>query len=420
MAEVVVSASRFDVFRNRNFRVYFIGQLLSTFGTWLQIFAQAWLVLDLTDDKGALAVTIGLSTLPLLLFGSAAGSLADRVDNRKLLIMTSSALGLLAALLGFVSASGHVTLWWVNVIAVAGGFVSAVERPVSNSILFELVGREQLSAAVGINSTIMSAGRLVSPAIGGVIVAVWGKTPCFFANAASFLIVIAALVMLRPGEMVKRTGPARARGGVREGFRYVRSTPAVRRPMLMMAIIGLLAYNFPITSPAMVKYVFEHGARAGGITQSISGIGSVLAGIWVAGRAFNERRLALAAIAFGAVMTASASAPSIYVYAATGFFLGATATMFMAIDQTVLQQAAAGEMQGRVMSLFVIATFGTTPIGAFLVGGLIKAVSARAPLYVGGIASVLCGVALLASSDASVTSPARPQVPAAHTPPGSR
>ena len=331
-------ANRMAAFGIRNFRVYFVGQVLSTLGTWLQIFAQAWLVLELTDRKSAVPLTIAVSTLPLLLFGSHAGVLADRFDNRKLLLITSVLLGALAVVLGVLSQSGHANVWNVNVLAFLAGTVGALERPVSSSILFELVGREQLSGAVAINGTIMSLGRLVSPAIGGLIIDRWSVTPCFFINAASYLLVIVALMMLRRREMIERPRIPRTPGAMRKAVAYVRSVPGVGRPLLLMAFVGTLAFNFPAVTPPMFKFVLNGSERAMGITQSISGVGSVIAGYALAGRKFSEKSIALASIAFGVALAAAGSAPNVVVWGFFGFAVGFTASSLQAVNQTVLQR----------------------------------------------------------------------------------
>ena len=253
---------RFGAFDARNFRSYFVGQLVSTIGTWMQTFSQAWLVLELTGRSDRLGITVALQFLPLLVFGAQAGVLAHRIDNRKLLAATSACGGLLALGLGLLTSAGHVSIWWIYVFAGAFGCVSAVERPAMQAIVSQLVDADRLASAISINGIINTAARLIGPSIAGLIIATWDIAGCFYVNAASYLVVIAALVALRAREMIERPRRAKGAGGLREGLRYVRARPAILRPLLVMAVVGTLAYNFQTTIPSMVRFGFHRGAAA--------------------------------------------------------------------------------------------------------------------------------------------------------------
>ena len=388
---------RLAAFDHWNFRAYFVGQLLSSIGTWMQTFALGWLVIDLTERSGLLGVTVALQFLPLLLFGAQAGVLADRVDNRMLLVGTSLCGLVLGAGLGVLVWSGHATIWWIYLFAGAFGVVSAIERPAMQAILFQLVGPERLTSAVSINGIINTAARLVGPSIAAAIIALWSIAGCFFVNAVSYIVVIAALLALRIAELVDRPRRAKGAGGLREGFDYVRAHPDVARPLLVMAVVGTLAYNFQTTIPSMVRFGFDRGSASTAAVMSLSAIGSITAGLVVAGLRLNPRTsLALSCFGLAFGMVLFGAAPSYAFFVAACIPLGFLSSSFLTIDATVLQQATDPAMQGRVMGLHQIAWFGSTPIGALLMGWLIEVSSPRAPFFVGAASALVCGVLVVA------------------------
>jgi MFS family permease len=391
------ASTRFAAFDSWNFRVYFGGQLLSNVGTWMQTLAQAWLVLELTNRSDRLGITIALQFAPLLIFGALAGVLADKFENRRLLIVTSALSGLLALALGIVVSSEHVTIWWIYGFALAFGFVQAVERPTMQAVIFQLVGRDRLASAIGINGTILTTGRLLGPGIAGLIIGRYGVAPCFYINAASYLLVIAALFMLRTHELVSRPQLERTKGQLREGLRYVRARPEVMRPLAVMVVVGLVAYNFQTTMPAIVKFEFHRSAGSVGAVQSISAIGSVFGGLLMAGITPHPRRtLAFVTAAFGVCLLGFAMSPNFGWFVAVSIPVGVASSAFTTVNLTVLQQATDPAMQGRVMSLHQIAWQGTTPIGALFMGWLIEASTPRVPFYLGGFAALACGIAVIA------------------------
>jgi MFS family permease len=398
----------------RNFRLYFGGQVVSTIGTWMQLTAQAWLVLQLTNSGAALGVNVALQTLPLLLLGVWAGTVADRIDNRKLLVVTAL-LGMAQAIgLGVLVATGAVTTMWVYLFSLLFGIVFAFDRPASNALLYELVDTEELPSAIGLNSVIQSAGRLVGPAVGGVLIATVGISSCFFVNAASFLAVVAALVALRRAQMFPRLAAEHHRGQLREGLRYVWHRPDLRLGILVMAVVGTFAYNFSVLIPAMVKFEYGAGAGALGLVQSLSGVGAVIGGLAIAslGRP-TMRVLGVSAAAFGVLIGVSAVMPVLAAYAAVWLPLGAASAVFSTVDQMVLQRGADPAFQGRVMSLFTIAWWGTTPVGAIVIGAVIEALSPRAALGVGATAAFASGIAVLVLRRASWSHVADPFEPPA-------
>ena len=268
----------FSSLRVRNFRIYFAAQLISVSGTWMQSVAQAWLVLHLTDSGVALGIVVGLQFLPMLLLGPFGGLVADRVNKRHLLFFTQSAGGLLALVLGVLVVTDTVVLWQVYLLAGLLGVVNLFDNPARQTFMIEMVGRDDLANAVSLNSSLMNMSRVVGPAIGGVIITVFGLGVCFFVNAASYVAVLVGLAMMRTRELHRSVPVPRARGQVREGFRYVWATPALRNVLLSVALIGIFAYNFTVTLALLAKGTFHGGAGTYAVLTSCMGAGAVVGG----------------------------------------------------------------------------------------------------------------------------------------------
>jgi len=400
----MTSTSRFAAFGNRNFRLYFIGQTISSIGTWTQSLAVVWLVLELTNRADRLGIATALQFIPMLLLGAPAGVLADKIDNRRLLVATSAASGLLALAFGVVVATGSVTIWWIYALTLLLGFVLAVERPAMQAILYQLVGPELLPSGVAANSTINSFSRLIGPAIAGVLIATVGVNACFFINAASYLVVIGALVALRSSELVSRPLVGRAKGKLREGFAYVRSHPDVARPLLVMTVVGTVAYNFQTTFPSMVRFGFHRGAGSVGTAMSVSAIGSIIGGIYIAGVKPHPRRtLAIVLAGFAMGCLALSITPGFWPFVAVSIVLGFASASFQSVNTVVLQQATEPSMQGRVMALHQMAWFGSTPVGALLMGWVIQISSPRVPFALGGLAALVCAAVVIGRSERRAT-----------------
>lgn len=388
---------RFAAFGNRNFRLYFVGQTISSIGSWTQALAVTWLVLEITNRSDRLGISMALQFLPLLLLGASAGVLADKFDNRRLLLTTSVLSGLLASTFAAVVGTGHVTIWWIYALSFLLGLVLAVERPTMQAILFQLVGPDLLPSAVAANGTINSVSRLIGPAVAGALISVAGIEACFYVNAASYLVVIGALVALRSGELIDRPRIGQMKGRLREGFAYVRTRPDVARPLLVMTAVGTIALNFPTTFPSMVRFGFHRGAGSVGIAMSVSAIGSIIAGIYIAGIKPHPRRtLAIALAGFAAACLALAITPGYWPFVAMSVVLGFASASFQSVNAIVLQQSTDPSMQGRVMALHQMALFGSTPIGALLMGWVIHVSSPRVPFALGGLSALVCAAAVIA------------------------
>ncbi len=392
---------RIAAFRHPNFRRYFAGQVISSVGTWVQSLAVTWLVLDLTGRSDRLGVAVALQFLPMLVLGAPAGVLADRVDNRRLLMTTSAASAIVALLFGLVVANGATDLGLIYGLTLVSGLVMAVERPAMQAMLFQLVGRDVLPSAVAANSTIMSMSRLVGPALGGVIIATSGVAWCFYANAVSYVVVLVALAGIARHQLVARPAGARQQRALRAAVAYVRTHEDVRRPLLVMAVVGLVALNFQTTFPSLVRFEFGRGAGGVGTAMSVSAIGSFLGGVYAAGIQPHPRRTLAAVLAgFALALFVVAAAPTYAAFVVLSVPLGFASAWFQSVDTVVLQQATEPSMQGRVMALQQMAWFGTSPIGALAMGWVMQTTNARVPFVLGGAAALACAVALMAGRGA--------------------
>ncbi len=383
----------FSSLRNRNYRLYFIGQIISVSGTWMQRLAQAWLILKLTHNNGfALGVESGLQFLPLLLFGAWGGVIADRFDKRRLLYLTQIAAGLLALGLGLIVAVGAATVFLDYLFSVLLGFVNVIDNPARQTFVMEMVGRDELPNAVGLNSVVMNSSRVVGPAIGGIVIEAVGLAPCFLFNASSYLAVLFALWLMKADALQRVAIVPRAKGQLREGFRYMWSDRMVRTPLVMMAVIGTLAFNFQVVIPLMSTGIFGLGAGGFGGLTSAMGAGAVLGGLAAASRrGVSYRRLLGLTYAMGVSILLAAAAPTLATEVVALFLMGAASFAFIATANTTLQLTSRPEMRGRVMALYAIAFLGSTPVGSPIIGWICVVFGPRAGFALGGVAAIVAG-----------------------------
>ncbi len=384
----------FSSLKIRNYRLYFIGQIISVSGTWMQRLAQAWLILRLTHNNGfALGVESALQFLPMLVFGAWGGVIADRYDKRKLLYLTQIVAGVLALGLGLIVALGAATVFLDFLFSVLLGFVNVIDMPARQTFVMEMVGRDELPNAVGLNSVVMNSSRVVGPAIGGIAISVVGLAPCFFFNAASYLAVLLALWMMTAAQLRPVAIVPKAKGQLREGFQYVWSDRMVRTPLVMMAVIGTLAFNFQVVIPLISTKTFGLGAGGFGGLTSAMGAGAVLGGLAAASRkGVSYRRLLALTYAMGVSILLAAAAPTLLTEVIALFVMGAASFAFIATANTTLQLTARPEMRGRVMALYSIAFLGSTPVGSPIIGWICAVWGARTGFAIGGFAALIAGV----------------------------
>ncbi|HEY9523706.1 MAG TPA: MFS transporter, partial [Thermopolyspora sp.] len=271
----------FRSLRNRNYRLYASGSIVSNVGTWMQRTAQDWLVLDLTGGSGtALGVTTALQFLPVMLFGLWGGVLADRYAKRPVLIITQALLGLISLVTGVLVVTGGVQVWHVYVLAFALGCVSCVDVPTRQSFVVEMVGRQDLSNAIALNSSIFNLARVVGPAIAGVLI-YWfaGTGPIFLINAVTFVATIGGLIMMRATELHTPDRVPRAKGQLREGLTYVLRDPALLMPITVVGFMALFMQSFSMSIALMAREVFDGGASAFGAASSAFAVGALGGGL---------------------------------------------------------------------------------------------------------------------------------------------
>ncbi|QOY90968.1 MFS transporter [Paludibaculum fermentans] len=391
----------FRSLRSRNFRLWMAGSLVSNIGTWIQRVAQDWLVLtQLTHrDATALGIVMGLQFAPQLLFLPWTGSAADRLNQRKLLMLTQATMGLLALILGVLTITGVVQLWHVYVFAFLSGSGAALDAPVRQTFVAEMVGDEDLSNAVALNSTSFNAARMFGPAVAGLLIAQVGIGWAFLLNGLSFGAVLLSMSFFRLSELRERPRAHPTTSGFLEGFRCVWRTPDLRAILVMLFLIGTFGLNFPIYISTMAVNVFHSGAGAFGLLSSIMAVGSLSGALFAAGRRKpNLASLATGAGIFGLGCTLAALAPGYWWFAAALAITGAAALTLTNGTNSIMQLSAEPSMRGRVMALRVAVALGGTTLGAPIAGWVANHFGPRWSLGIGaaaGFAAALVAVTVL-------------------------
>ncbi len=387
----------FAALRVRNFRLYFIGQLISVSGTWMQSLAQGWLVLQMTGSALDLGVAVALQYVPMLLFGTYGGLVADRHEKRRILYCTQSAAGLLALLLGILVSTHHVDVYGVYAVAFGLGIVNLFDVPARQAFVQQMVGRDLIANAVSLNSVLMNSGRLIGPGIAAGVIALVGTAACFYLNAASFVAVLVALVMMNGKAFLPMRTVDREKGQLRLGLRYAFSTPLLRNVIIAVAMAGTFAYNFTVTLPLFATRTFhDTTATHYGLLMGAMGLGAVLGGLVVARRSRpTPRMLAVLMLGFGLCMALAAFAPTVTLAEIAMIPVGACSIAVIATANSLLQLNSTEHMRGRVMSLYSIAFLGTTPIGAPLVGLVVAWSNPRVGIFMGAGVLLLTGLVLL-------------------------
>jgi len=379
----------FDSLAVPNYRRYFVGQLVSLSGNWMQTVAALWLVLSLTGSGVAVGLTTALQFLPMLLFGAWGGLLADRFPKRRLLMTTQTLMAIPAIALFVVTTGGIAAPWMVFLAVFAMGAVNAVDNPTRQSFAIEMVGPDRVVNAVSLNSVIVQSARIIGPAFAGVLIAGLGIGPCFAVNVLSFGAMIFALWGMDPAKL--RTGPRAVRepGAIRAGLRYVRATPELAVPLALMALVGTFGFNFQVVLPLLARFSFGGGAGVYAALVAAMAVGSV-AGALVTGShgRTSPRLIAGAALAFGGAALLAAVAPAMAIEIGALVLLGAASVTFAATINSSLQLAVTPDMRGRVMALYSVVFLGSTPIGGPLAGWLSQAYDPRWALVLAAISGL--------------------------------
>ncbi len=384
--------STFDSLRFFNYRLWFAGALVANIGTWMQRVAQDWLVLtQLSDDSGvAVGVTTALQFAPVLALSAYAGLLADRLDRRKLLIATQVGQGVLAAGLGALVLAGDAQLWQVYLFALLLGCVSAIDGPVRQTFVAELVPADKLANAVGLNSASFNAARLVGPGVAGLLIAWVGTGWVFVINAVTFGATILALVLMRRSELHAMPTASRSKGQIRAGMRYVRRRTDIVVIMVVVGVVSTFGLNFQLTSALMARSEFGKGAGEYGILGSVMAIGSLTGALLAARRERPRVRLVIgSAFAFGVASGLMALMPTYASFAVACIPVGLAALTMMTAANATIQMTTEPAMRGRVMALYMIVFLGATPVGSPIVGWIGETFGARWSIGVGSISALL-------------------------------
>jgi MFS family permease len=383
----------FRALRNRNFRLFFSGQLISQAGTWLTTIALTLLVLDLTHSGVAIGILVACQFGPVLLFGAWGGLIADRSDKRRLLLITQTLEMLQSFALGALAFMSHPPIGGFYVIAVAGGFMLAFDNPARRSFVAEMVPASDVQNAVTLNSALMTSSRVIGPALAGILVVTAGFAWCFVIDGVSYLAVIASLAMMRRADLRQPPVVAKAKGQLRAAVRYIRDVPDLWIPLTMMTVVGTLTFNFAVVIPLFVEHTLHGTNGSFTLLYSVLSVGSVAGALAAAHmRLIDTRHVIWASIGFGAAMFVLAGAPTLLSAFPIALFVGFTSVAFITTSTAIVQVKADPAMRGRVLALQGMVLIGSTPIGGPLLGWICDVYGARVGIMLGAFAAVGAGI----------------------------
>jgi MFS family permease len=389
-------SSGFRALHNRNYRLYWFSQLISQTGSWMQTTAQAWLVLNLTGSPMSLGVVTMLQFLPVTLLALYGGVLADRLRKRRALLLTQSIATMQACFFGFLVATDVIQLWHIYILAMVQGLLNAIEAPTRQAFVVEMVGRDDLSNAVALNSMQFNAARIVGPSVAGLIIDRIGIAPTLILNAISFIPVLAAL--LRMDSLALHVVPPSTQGSVnrrlREGLSYARHTPAIMTILIVVTAIGTFGYNFSIVLPLLARFVLNTDATGFGSLASFLGFGSLVGALATAYvKELAMRRMLIGAGAFSIILGGLAVSRLYALSAVLLVGLGMAGITFATASNTLLQLASPDALRGRIMSVYVLLFMGSTPIGGLTIGVLSDTFGVQAALLTCAVLCT-CGVGI--------------------------
>ena len=384
----------FGSLRTRNYRLFFFGQLVSFIGEWMQIMAEAWLLLTLTGNGAAVGGAFAFRFAPVLLFGLWGGVIADRFDRRSILLLTQSLAGVLAIILWLLVLTDSAQVWSVYAIAFGLGLVTVVDHPAHNAFVEEMVGREQMPNAVALNSAVMNSARITGPAIAALVIAQAGVAWVFFVNAVSFVAIVGSLLAMQTSELI----PVRKivqRPQVREGLAYAWDIADMRATIVILGVVGTMVWNFPTFTTLLANDTFHGGAGLAGALMAVLGIGTVIGALTAAHHArTSSRTVLISASALGASMVATGLAPNKAAVFVSLVPTGALAVYFGAVANSHMQALSLPEFRGRVMSIYSLLGLGTTVFGGPLVGFVSQQWSPRVAVELAGVATIVTAACL--------------------------
>lgn len=386
----------FDSLSVPNYRRYFTGQVVSLSGNWMQTVAEIWLILSLTGSGLAVGITTALQFLPIMLVGAWGGALADRFAKRRLLMVTQTLMMIPPVILFAVTVTGIVTPALVFALVFLRGLVNAADNPARQAFVMEMVGPERVVNAVSLNSVLINSARVIGPGIAGVLIALVGVAACFGLNALTFVVMLVALRGMNPRTLLEAPAPDRDRAGVLDAIRHVRATPEIAVPLMLMALVGTLGFNFQVVLPLLAKMTFHGGSGAFALLLSAMGAGSIVGALFTGARGKTGLGLiGISAGAFGGLALVAAAMPDLAAAVPVLALLGAASVSFAAAVNSTLQLAASPEMRGRVMALYTVVFLGSTPIGGPLVGWISQAAGPRLALVLAGAAGIAAAATVM-------------------------
>jgi MFS family permease len=385
--------------RHRNYRIFFGGQLVSLIGTWMQSVAQGWLVLQLTGDPFWLGVVAAAQFGPVLFLGLFGGLIADHLPKRRTLLVTQAVAMLLALVLFALTATHTVQVGHIVGLALLLGCVNAIDMPTRQAFAIEMVGRRDIGNAVALNSAVFNGARVVGPAIAGLTIAATDISIAFLINGLSFLAVIGAYLSMReadlspPPPIVRPTTAGEVMANLGEGLRYVRTTPAVLLPILVIGLVSTFGMNFSVTIPALARDILHVGAEGFGFLMAATGVGSFVVAIGIAfGRRARPALVGLGAAALGAAELVLALSGSFGISLVAMFVVGLGGIGMAATGNTAIQLEVPDHLRGRVMSVYTTVFAGSTPIGGLMAGAIASAFGVPVSIAFGGAGSLVVGL----------------------------
>jgi MFS family permease len=396
MSETKIAESRLQstvrALRHRNFRLFFTGQLISLIGTWMQTVAQSWLVYRLTGSSALLGSVNFASQIPVFLFSPLGGVVADRHSRHRIVIATQAASMLLAGALAALTLLKHIQVWEIFVLSALLGVVNAFDIPARQSFFVEMTNREDLINAIALNSSAFNGARIIGPAVAGITVAAVGEGWCFFANAVSYIAVIAGLLRMHVAPFKGRASEASALGHIAEGFRFVAKSAPIRALLLLVGLMSLAGMPYSVLMPIFADRILNAGARGLGILMGIFGAGALIGALILASRRSVRglgRWVAIASGVFSVMLIVFAYSRSFWVTAALLVPIGFSAMIQNGSTNTLIQSMAPDYLRGRVLAAYSMMLMGMAPIGALVAGVLAEHIGAPATVAAGGVA---CGI----------------------------
>ena len=385
-----------DTFRSlrvRNFRLFFVGQIVSQSGTWMQSVAIIWVVLQLTDDGFALGLATAAQFAPVLVLGAWAGVVSDRVDRHRWLLGTQAAFAAVAVAFTALAFTDNLTLPLIYVLSGLFGVITALDNPARRALVVEMVGEQDVPNAVGLNSALMTGSRVIGPALAGAVITGAGADWCFLLNSVTYVAVLGALWHMDRSALRSPPPIARARGQLRDGLRYVWSTPELRLPLVLLTVIGTLAFEFQVTLPLLAERTFDGDAGTFTLLYSAMSAGSVVGALLVARRTDADTRfLARSALGLALAMTLLALAPNQWLALVAVVPVGLASIFLLSGSNAVIQLTAEPSMRGRVLALTAVVFLGSTPIGGPIAGFVSEQLGARAGIAMGAGATLLAAL----------------------------